>query len=146
MQQAERIVIIPTYNERENIENIIRAVMGLEGGYHILVVEDGSPDGTAAIVRQLQGEFAGRLHMVERSGKLGLGTAYIAGFRWALERGYEYIFNLDSGTFPFIHPSVAEDATPYVLEKLRYGDAVPAQLPAPLPEPEQPSPSEPSPL
>lgn len=96
MQQAERIVIIPTYNERENIENIIRAVMGLEGGYHILVVEDGSPDGTAAIVRQLQGEFAGRLHMVERSGKLGLGTAYIAGFRWALERGYEYIFEMDA--------------------------------------------------
>lgn len=96
MQQAERIVIIPTYNERENIENIIRAVMGLEGGYHILVVEDGSPDGTAAIVRRLQGEFAGRLHMVERSGKLGLGTAYIAGFRWALERGYEYIFEMDA--------------------------------------------------
>ena len=96
MQQAERIVIIPTYNERENIENIIRAVFGLEGGYHILVVEDGSPDGTAAIVRRLQGEFAGRLHMVERSGKLGLGTAYIAGFRWALERGYEYIFEMDA--------------------------------------------------
>ncbi len=96
MQQAERIVIIPTYNERENIENIIRAVMGLDGGYHILVVEDGSPDGTAAIVRRLQSEFAGRLHMVERSGKLGLGTAYIAGFRWALERGYEYIFEMDA--------------------------------------------------
>ena len=96
MQQAERVVIIPTYNERENIENIIRAVMSLEGGYHILVVEDGSPDGTAAIVRRLQGEFAGRLHMVERSGKLGLGTAYIAGFRWALERGYEYIFEMDA--------------------------------------------------
>ena len=96
MQQAERVVIIPTYNERENIENIIRAVMSLEGGYHILVVEDGSPDGTASIVRRLQGEFAGRLHMVERSGKLGLGTAYIAGFRWALERGYEYIFEMDA--------------------------------------------------
>ena len=96
MQQAERIVIIPTYNERENIENIIRAVFGLEGGYHILVVEDGSPDGTAAIVRQLQAEFPERLHMVERSGKLGLGTAYIAGFRWALERGYEYIFEMDA--------------------------------------------------
>ena len=96
MQQAERIVIIPTYNERENIENIIRAVFGLEGDYHILVVEDGSPDGTAAIVRTLQAEFPERLHILERSGKLGLGTAYIAGFRWALERSYEYIFEMDA--------------------------------------------------
>ena len=96
MQQAERIVIIPTYNERENIENIIRAVFSLEGDYHILVVEDGSPDGTAAIVRTLQAEFPERLHMLERSGKLGLGTAYIAGFRWALERSYEYIFEMDA--------------------------------------------------
>ena len=96
MQQAERIVIIPTYNERENIENIIRAVFSLEGDYHILVVEDGSPDGTAAIVRMLQAEFPERLHMLERSGKLGLGTAYIAGFRWALERSYEYIFEMDA--------------------------------------------------
>ena len=96
MQQAERIVIIPTYNERENIENIIRAVFSLEGDYHILVVEDGSPDGTAAIVRTLQAEFPEQLHMLERSGKLGLGTAYIAGFRWALERSYEYIFEMDA--------------------------------------------------
>ena len=96
MQQAERIDIIPTYNERENIENIIRAVFSLEGDYHILVVEDGSPDGTAAIVRTLQAEFPEQLHMLERSGKLGLGTAYIAGFRWALERSYEYIFEMDA--------------------------------------------------
>ena len=96
MQQAERVVIIPTYNERENIENIIRAVFSLEGDYHILVVEDGSPDGTAAIVRTLQAEFPEQLHMLERSGKLGLGTAYIAGFRWALERSYEYIFEMDA--------------------------------------------------
>ncbi|MBR6538893.1 MAG: polyprenol monophosphomannose synthase [Bacteroides sp.] len=96
MQMADSIVIIPTYNERENIENIIRAVFGLEHGFHILVVEDGSPDGTANIVRELQKEFPERLHMIERSGKLGLGTAYIAGFKWALERDYEYIFEMDA--------------------------------------------------
>lgn len=96
MQTADSIVIIPTYNERENIENIIRAVFSLEHGFHILVVEDGSPDGTANIVRELQKEFPERLHMIERSGKLGLGTAYIAGFKWALEREYEYIFEMDA--------------------------------------------------
>ena len=96
MQTADSIVIIPTYNERENIENIIRAVFGLEHGFHILVVEDGSPDGTANIVRELQKEFPECLHMIERSGKLGLGTAYIAGFKWALEREYEYIFEMDA--------------------------------------------------
>lgn len=96
MQTADSIIIIPTYNERENIENIIRAVFGLEHGFHILVVEDGSPDGTANIVRELQKEFPERLHMIERSGKLGLGTAYIVGFKWALEREYEYIFEMDA--------------------------------------------------
>ncbi|MBQ8674190.1 MAG: polyprenol monophosphomannose synthase [Bacteroides sp.] len=96
MQKSDSIVIIPTYNERENIENIIRAVFALEHGFHILVIEDGSPDGTAAIVKSLQQEFADRLHMVERSGKLGLGTAYIAGFRWALAHGYEYVFEMDA--------------------------------------------------
>ena len=102
MQQAERLVIIPTYNERENIEKIIRAVFDLPGTFHILVIEDGSPDGTADIVRSLQSEFAqqekmaNRLFMVERTGKLGLGTAYIAGFRWALEHGYQYIFEMDA--------------------------------------------------
>ena len=84
MHTSDSIVIIPTYNERENIENIIRAVFALEHGFHILVIEDGSPDGTAEIVKRLQREeFADRLFMVERRGKLGLGTAYIAGFRWA---------------------------------------------------------------
>ena len=97
MQNSDSIVIIPTYNERENIENIIRAVMDLEHGFHILIVDDGSPDGTAAIVKDLMaGEFAGRLHIVERSGKLGLGTAYIAGFKWALEHGYDYVFEMDA--------------------------------------------------
>ncbi len=92
----KKIVIIPTYNEKENIEEIIRKVFSLEGAYHILVIEDGSPDGTADIVRRLQAEFPERLFMVERSGKLGLGTAYITGFKWSLEHGYDYIFEMDA--------------------------------------------------
>ena len=97
MNTSDSIVIIPTYNERENIENIIRAVLGLEHGFHILVVEDNSPDGTADIVKRLQREdFPGRLFMLQRAGKQGLGTAYIAGFRWALEHDYEYIFEMDA--------------------------------------------------
>ena len=91
-----KVVIIPTYNEKENIEKIIRAVMALDGDYHILVIEDGSPDRTADIVRNLQTAFDGRLFMIERSGKLGLGTAYITGFKWALENGYDYIFEMDA--------------------------------------------------
>ena len=97
MKQSDSIVIIPTYNEKENIEKIIRAIFGLEKSFHILVIDDGSPDGTAAIVRSLMSnEFGGQLHLVVRSGKLGLGTAYIAGFKWALERDYEYIFEMDA--------------------------------------------------
>lgn len=96
MHISDSLVIIPTYNERENIENIIRAVFQLEQGFHILVIEDGSPDGTAAIVKKLQQEFPERLFMIERTGKLGLGTAYIAGFKWALEHPYEYIFEMDA--------------------------------------------------
>ncbi len=91
-----KVVIIPTYNERENIEKIIRAVFALEGDYHVLVIEDGSPDGTAGIVRKMQAEFPERLFMIERSGKLGLGTAYITGFKWALEKGYDYVFEMDA--------------------------------------------------
>ena len=91
-----KIVIIPTYNEKENIEKIIRAVFSLDGEYHILVIEDGSPDGTAQIVRRLQEEFSDRLHMIERKGKLGLGTAYITGFKWSVENGYDYIFEMDA--------------------------------------------------
>jgi dolichol-phosphate mannosyltransferase len=91
-----KIAIIPTYNEKENIENIIRAVFSLEGGYNILVIEDGSPDGTAAIVKKLQQEFPDRLFMIERKGKLGLGTAYITGFKWCVEQGYDYIFEMDA--------------------------------------------------
>lgn len=96
MQTSDSIVIIPTYNERENIENIIRAVFALEHSFHILVIEDGSPDGTAAIVKTLQQEFPERLFMIERTGKLGLGTAYIAGFKWALQHDYEYVFEMDA--------------------------------------------------
>jgi len=94
--KSSKLVIIPTYNEIENAERIIRAVFGLEGGYHILIIDDGSPDGTAEAVKSLQGEFEGRLHLIERSGKLGLGTAYITGFKWALEKGYDYIFEMDA--------------------------------------------------
>ncbi len=93
---SSNLVIIPTYNEKENIENIIRAVFSLPLTFHILVIEDGSPDGTAAIIKKLQTEFSTQLFMVERKGKLGLGTAYIAGFKWAIERKYDYIFEMDA--------------------------------------------------
>jgi dolichol-phosphate mannosyltransferase len=92
----EKIVIIPTYNEKENIAAIIRAVFSLEQGYHILVIDDGSPDGTAAIVQSLIAEYPRQLFLEQRSGKLGLGTAYIYGFKWSLERGYQYIFEMDA--------------------------------------------------
>ena len=91
-----KIIIIPTYNEKENVENIIRAIFNLEGDYDILIIEDNSPDGTADIVRRLQTEFGARLNMIERKGKLGLGTAYLTGFKWALEHGYDYIFEMDA--------------------------------------------------
>ena len=97
MNKSDSIVIIPTYNEKENIEKIIRAVFGLDKCFHILVIDDGSPDGTAAIVKRLiADEFADRLFILERSGKLGLGTAYIAGFKWALEHDYEYVLEMDA--------------------------------------------------
>ena len=92
----KKIVIIPTYNEKENIEKIIRAVFTLDGDYHILIIEDGSPDGTAAIVKRLQEEYSQKLFMIERTGKLGLGTAYITGFKWSVENGYDYIFEMDA--------------------------------------------------
>ncbi len=92
----DKLVIIPTYNERENIGKIIHTVLGLEGDFHILIVDDGSPDGTADIVKSLQEKFPGRLFIEERKGKLGLGTAYIHGFNWALEKNYPYIFEMDA--------------------------------------------------
>ena len=91
-----RIVIIPTYNEKENIEAIVRKVFSLPAEFHILVIDDGSPDGTAGIVKGLQAEFPGRLHLLERSGKQGLGTAYLTGFRWSLDNGYDYVFEMDA--------------------------------------------------
>ena len=94
---SDSVIIIPTYNEKENIEAIIRAVTSLEKDFDVLVIDDGSPDGTAAIVKGLMAdELKGRVNIVERSGKLGLGTAYICGFKWALEHGYEYIFEMDA--------------------------------------------------
>ena len=95
MSLNDRLVIIPTYNEKENIEKIIRYVFSLQPVFDILVIEDNSPDGTATIVKTLQREFKG-LHLIERKGKLGLGTAYITGFKWALEHGYNYIFEMDA--------------------------------------------------
>ena len=92
---TDRLVIIPTYNEKENIEVIVRKVFSLETAFDILVIEDNSPDGTADIVKVLQKEFS-QLHIIERKGKLGLGTAYITGFKWALENNYEYVFEMDA--------------------------------------------------
>ena len=104
----KKLVIIPTYNEKENIAEILAAVFALPGDFHILVIDDGSPDGTAKIVQGLMegvdtpesvatlGRVRGRLHIIERAGKLGLGTAYLTGFRWALEHGYDYVFEMDA--------------------------------------------------
>jgi dolichol-phosphate mannosyltransferase len=93
---TDSLIIIPTYNEKENIEKIIRKVFSLEKIFHILIVEDNSPDGTADIVRRLMQEFPGKLFMEERKGKLGLGTAYIHGFKWGLQKDYTYIFEMDA--------------------------------------------------
>jgi len=93
---SDGLVIIPTYNEKENIENIIHEVFSLEKQFHVLVVDDGSPDGTAALVKALVGEYSGRLFIEERAGKLGLGTAYIHGFKWALKRDYKFVFEMDA--------------------------------------------------
>lgn len=93
---SERLVIIPTYDEKENIADVLSKVFALEPGFHVLVVDDNSPDGTAAIVEGLFDRYPGRLHLLKRTGKQGLGTAYIAGFKWALERGYAFIFEMDA--------------------------------------------------
>jgi len=92
----EKLVIIPTYNEQENIGNILTAVFGLQQDFHVLVIDDGSPDGTAQIVKDLQPKYNGQLFLEERTGKLGLGTAYIHGFKWALAKGYNFIFEIDA--------------------------------------------------
>ena len=93
---SDSLIIIPTYNEKENIEKIIRKIFSLEKSFHILIVDDGSPDGTGNIVKDLQTEFSEKLHIEERTGKLGLGTAYIHGFKWALKRDYQFIFEMDA--------------------------------------------------
>ncbi|MEO8085573.1 MAG: polyprenol monophosphomannose synthase [Bacteroidota bacterium] len=92
---SKSLVIIPTYNEKENVEKMIRKIFSLPHDFHLLVIDDGSPDGTGNIVKHLQKEFAGKLHLLERSGKLGLGTAYITGFKWAIENKYDFIFEMD---------------------------------------------------
>ena len=113
--KSDSVIIIPTYNEKENIERMIRTLMQLEHGFDVLVVDDGSPDGTAAIVKGLMEVFPGRVHIIERSGKLGLGTAYIAGFKWALKEGYEYIFEMDADfshnpdDVPLLYSACADD-------------------------------------
>lgn len=96
MAKSDSVIIIPTYNEKENIEKMIRTLLALEHQFDVLVVDDGSPDGTASIVKSLMQEFPERVFIIERSGKLGLGTAYITGFKWALQQGYEYIFEMDA--------------------------------------------------
>ena len=92
---SDSIVIIPTFNEKENVENMTRKMMSLKKDYHVLFVDDSSPDGTAAIIKELQKEFPGRIFLEERTGKLGLGTAYIHGFKWAIKNKYDYIFEMD---------------------------------------------------
>ena len=101
MNKSDSVVIIPTYNEKENIENIINAVFALPVMFDVLIIDDNSPDGTAAIVERMQKQWDGRLHLLKRSGKLGLGTAYIMGFKWCLNAGYEFIIVMDAD---FSHP------------------------------------------
>lgn len=125
----KKLVIIPTYNEIENAEKIIRAVFALDGGYHILIIDDGSPDGTAAVVKELMKEFPERLFIIERSGKLGLGTAYLTGFRWALEKGYDYVFEMDADfshaptDLPRLYAACAEEGADFAVGS-RYKDGV----------------------
>jgi dolichol-phosphate mannosyltransferase len=115
MKASDSIIIIPTYNERENIENIIRTVFGLQKVFHILILDDGSPDGTADIVKHLQEEFPGQLYLIQRPKKMGLGTAYITGFKWALEHQYEFVFEMDAdfshdpNDLPRLYKACAED-------------------------------------
>ena len=93
---SDTIIIIPTYNEKENIERMIRTLLSLEHPFDVLVVDDGSPDGTAGLVKGMMAVYPDRVFLIEREGKLGLGTAYITGFKWALEHNYEYVFEMDA--------------------------------------------------
>ena len=125
----KKLVIIPTYNEIENAEKIIRAVFALEGGYHILIIDDGSPDGTAATVKNLMKELPERLFLIERSGKLGLGTAYLTGFKWALDHGYDYVVEMDAdfshapADLPRLYAACVEDGADFSVGS-RYKDGV----------------------
>lgn len=101
IQKSDSVVIIPTYNEKENIRSIIKAVFDLPQPFDVLIIDDNSPDGTAAIVKEMQRDYAGRLNLIERNGKLGLGTAYIAGFKWSIAAGYDFIIEMDAD---FSHP------------------------------------------
>jgi dolichol-phosphate mannosyltransferase len=114
---VEKIVIIPTYNERENIETIVKAIQDLQQDFHVLVIDDGSPDGTADIVRGLMERYPGAVFLEERRGKLGLGTAYIHGFKWALKKGYPFIFEMDAD---FSHPP---SRLPALYEACKHGGA-----------------------
>ncbi|MBR7026507.1 MAG: polyprenol monophosphomannose synthase [Bacteroidales bacterium] len=96
MSADKKVIIIPTYNEIENIEKMLRKVMSLEDGFHVLIIDDGSPDGTADVVKKLMVEFPERIFIIERAGKQGLGTAYITGFNWSVGHGYDYIFEMDA--------------------------------------------------
>ena len=113
--KSDSVIIIPTYNEKENIERMIHVLMKLEHGFDVLVVDDASPDGTAGIVKGLMRAYSGRVHIIERSGKLGLGTAYITGFKWALAEGYDYIFEMDADfshnpdDVPLLYSACADD-------------------------------------
>ncbi len=124
-----KLVIIPTYNEIENIEAISRAVLALEEGFDILIIDDGSPDGTAAKVKELQKEFPDRLFLIERTGKLGLGTAYLTGFRWGLEKSYDYLFEMDADfshdpkDLPRLLAACEEDGADFSIGS-RYADGV----------------------
>ena len=115
MAYSDSVIIIPTYNEKENIEKMICTLLALEHSFDILVVDDGSPDGTAAIVKSMMNKYPERIFIIERSGKLGLGTAYIAGFKWALQQDYEYIFEMDAdfshnpSDVPSLYKACAED-------------------------------------
>ena len=126
----KKLVIIPTYNEIENAEKIIRAVFDLEGDYHILIIDDGSPDGTAGVVKKLMKEFSEKLFLIERSGKSGLGTAYLKGFKWALARDYDYIFEMDAdfshapSDLPKLHQACQEGADLSVGSRYKDGVSV----------------------
>ena len=125
----KKVVIIPTYNEKENIERIIRKVFSLDGYYHILIIEDGSPDGTGAIVKDLKTEYPDRLFMIERAGKQGLGTAYITGFKWSMEHGYDFIFEMvadfsqNPDDLPLLYSACAEDGADLAIGS-RYCDGI----------------------